>query len=81
MNVYTKHSDGEISVVETKPADELPAKIYNFAFLKAQLVSIQAQRDAYNAQRDAEIAEVETLIAEAIKLGIVDKVIVDEVKE
>lgn len=46
---------------------------YDYGFLKKQIVAIQLQKDQDNAQRDLEIAEVEAIIAEADKLGIIEK--------
>ncbi len=74
MKTYEKIDEQRLSVVEMKPAEVLPAKTYDYGFLKQQLINIQEQKDRDNALRDAEIAEVEKLIVEADKLGIIEKV-------
>lgn len=66
------------------PANFLPAKEYDYAFLLKQRDDIQTQWDEQLAQKDKEIANineqrskekafVEQLIMEAGKLGIVEK--------
>lgn len=90
MSKYTKVSENELAVVETIPekiipAETLPAKVYEYSFLKKQVIDIQNQWDEQLAQKNAEIAEinekrgaekaeVEKYILEADKLGIAEKI-------
>ena len=66
-----------LQVTKTVPETTKQEK-YDYAFLKQQLISIQAQKDRDNAARDAELAEVQALIVEADKLGITDAVIAED---
>lgn len=80
-NVFSKHSDTELAVVETKPAEVLPPRIYNIVFLKQQLEAITRRRDLDNELRAAEIAEVEALLSQAAKLGVAEKASTEIVEE
>lgn len=83
---YEKKDDNTIIVNEVKlqeiiPEKVLPAKEYDYSFLKKQVLDIQKQWeeqlaqkkneiDEINIKRAEEIAFVEKLITEADKLGI-----------
>lgn len=70
-NIETAKVDkSTIEVVETIPEAVLPAVKYNIAFLKQQLVDIEAQRERDNASRDDEVAKVQALLDECDRLGI-----------
>lgn len=89
MSTYTKKNENEIAVVEVIPekiipAETLPEKVYSYAFLLKQRDDIQTQWDEQLAQKANEIDEINTkraeekafvekLIAEADKLGVVNK--------
>ena len=68
-DIITKIDDQTISAEVTIPA-KVETRRYNYAFLKQQRATIQADKDRYDALRDAELLEVDTLIAEADKLGV-----------
>ena len=78
MDIYTKTNANTLGVVKTKPVEILPIKMYDYGFLKQQLINIQKQKDDFNILRDAEILEIQTLLNEANKLGIVEKIIIVE---
>ena len=73
MDNIKKVDSNTISADKTIPQKVVTSK-YDYGFLKQQLIDIQKQKDDFDALRDAELAEVNTLIAEADKLGIVEKV-------
>jgi len=72
---YKKISDTQIE--STKPIElkQIPAekKVYDYDFLKQQIINITAQRDEMIALKEAELLEVQTLLNEADKLGIKGK--------
>lgn len=55
-------------------AEKVESNTYDVAFLKSQLVAIQAQKDMDNANRDKELAEVNALLELCNEQGIVEKV-------
>ena len=69
---YKKISDTQIEVTTPVELKETPAvsKVYDYAFLKQQVINITAQRDEMIALKEAELLEVQTLLNEADKLGI-----------
>ena len=73
-DVFTKVSDSEIKVIKTETKEV--ANTYNYAFLLQQKKDIQAQKDREIVLRDKELAEVNLLIAECIKLGIKETIVV-----
>jgi len=78
QKTYAKTEDGKLEV--TSIPDVVPTKdVYDLAFLKQQLVRIQAQKDQQMTERDAEIANLMVLIAECTKLDIVE--VTEEVVE
>jgi len=72
---YKKISDTQIE--STKPIElkQIPAEknVYDYDFLKQQIINITAQRDKMIALKEAELLEVQTLLNEADKLGIKGK--------
>ena len=69
---YKKISDTQIEVTKPMEVTETPAvsKVYDYAFLKQQVINITAQRDEMIALKESELLEVQTLLNEADKLGI-----------
>jgi len=82
METYKKNEDGKLEVNTPVEVKEIPAekKVYDYDFLKQQVINITAQRDEMIALKEAELLEVQTLLKEADKLGIEGKP-VDEVIE
>jgi hypothetical protein len=74
--IYEKKDDTTLQV--TKPVEvKEETHEYTLDFLKSQEVQILKQKNDYVEARDKELLEVRTLIAEAEKLGIKEKVVVD----
>ena len=71
-NTYKKNEDGKLEVTTPIELKEIPAvsKVYDYDFLKQQVINITAQRDEMIALKEAELLEVQTLLNEADKLGI-----------
>ena len=82
METYKKNEDGKLEVTTPAEVTEIPAvsKVYDYDFLKQQIINITAQRDEMIALKEAELLEVQKLLAESDKLGIESKP-VDEVIE
>ena len=74
MDVFTKVSDSEIQVVKTET--KKVANTYDYSFLLEQKKTIEAQKIREMASRDAELKIVNDLIAECIKLGIKETIVV-----
>ncbi len=85
MDTYTKSEDGELEVTKAIPEEIIPAKeevkTYDYDFLVKQ--KVQVEQDLENivtrhatelAVAQANVDEVNLLLAEANKLGIVEKV-------
>ena len=72
METYKKTEDGKLEVITPVEVKEIPAekKVYDYDFLKQQIINITAQRDEMIAIKEAELLEVQTLLKEADKLGI-----------
>ena len=72
METYKKNEDGQLEVNTPVEVKEIPAvsKVYDYDFLKQQVINITAQRDEMIALKEAELLEVQTLLNEADKLGI-----------
>ena len=84
MDTYTKSEDGELEVTKSIPEEIIPAKeefkTYDYDFLIKQ--KVQVEQDLENivtrhatelAVAQANVDEVNLLLAEANKLGIVEK--------
>ena len=85
MDTYTKNEDGKLKVTKAIPQEIIPAKEelkqYDYGFLVKQ--KVQVEQDLENivtrhatelAVAQANVDEVNLLLAEANKLGIVEKV-------
>ena len=73
MDIFEKENDTTLKVIKAPAEAEI--NTYDITFLKTQRETIQAQKDNDNAQRDIELSEVDNMLAQAEKLGIVEKVI------
>jgi len=68
-----KISENEIEVTKSPVVIPVVAK-YRVEFLKAQRAFIINQRDEFVARREAEIVEVDFLLAECLRLNVVEKI-------
>ena len=78
MAKYTKKDKYTLEVESPKKIEalsdvETEKKEYDYKFLLEQRGNVTSQRDELIALKNAELKEVETLIAEAEKLGLIEK--------